>query len=500
MEKLWQRAEKHHSRTAIIEGETVFTYHNLIESSGQLASLLLDGKLDLLESPIAFMVSPGFDYVSVQWGIWQAGGIAVPICLSYPLPSITYILEDTGAETIIVSPEYRKIIEKYASEKKIRVIEVSERVPSVQKELPVIDTSRGAMILYTSGTTNLPKGVLTTHHNIEAQITSLVSSWEWSKDDHTLCILPLHHIHGIINVVSCALWSGAICEFLPKFSPDGVINLFMKERINVFMAVPTIYYKLITYWETLPVEQQENLLVVFGKFRLMVSGSAALPVTTLERWRLISGHTLLERYGMTEIGMAISNPYHGRRVPGHIGMPLNGVEINLVDEEYRPVPAGEPGEIIVKGPNVFLNYWHKPDATSDAFTPDGWFKTGDIAVIEDGYFRILGRMSVDIIKSGGYKISALEIEDILRVHDQIADCCVVGIDDDEWGELVAALIVPKQQPIDISEIEKWTRNKLPAYKIPRLYKTIDELPRNVMGKVTKKDVKTLFIKESSSPV
>lgn len=225
------------------------------------------------------------------------------------------------------------------------------------------------------------------------------------------------------------------------------------------------------------------------KFRLMVSGSAALPVTVMEKWETISGHLLLERYGMTEIGMALSNPYKGERRAGYVGFPLPGVEIRLVNEHYQDV-VDEPGEILVKGNNVFREYWRKLEATRDSFI-DGWFKTGDIAVIENGYYRILGRSSTDIIKSGGYKISALEIEEVLRTYPHIKDCAVVGLESEEWGEVVAtALILNKS--IQTEELDLWLRERLPPYKLPRKYKTVAELPLNAMGKVVKAEVKKLF--------
>jgi malonyl-CoA/methylmalonyl-CoA synthetase len=201
---------------------------------------------------------------------------------------------------------------------------------------------------------------------------------------------------------------------------------------------------------------------------------------------------LLERYGMTEIGMGISNPYDEERKAGYIGKPLLGVDARLVDENDNLVEIGQPGEIQIKGDNVFLEYWNKPEATKKTFTEDGWFKTGDIAVVEDGYYRILGRDSIDIIKSGGYKISALEIEEILRTHPTINDCSVIGIPNEEWGELVVAVLIVKDKGLDLKELNTWIREKMPAYKTPRQYKIVEELPRNAMGKVTKNDLKTLF--------
>jgi malonyl-CoA/methylmalonyl-CoA synthetase len=258
------------------------------------------------------------------------------------------------------------------------------------------------------------------------------------------------------------------------------------------MAVPTIYYQLIHYWKELAAADQQKTAASFKNFRLMVSGSAALPISTLEEWEKISGHTLLERYGMTEMGMAISNPYKGTRKPGHIGVPLAGVTIRIADENNHTVVDGISGEIQVKGPNVFKEYWEKPDATEGSFM-DGWFKTGDIAVFEKGSYKILGRNSVDIIKSGGYKISALEIEEVLRKHPAIEDCAVVGIPDEEWGEIIGASLIMTRDQETTTAIKEWLKDKLPGYKIPRKYLIQTDLPRNVMGKVTKKVLQKIFI-------
>jgi len=405
---------------------------------------------------------------------------------------LQYVIEDTNATIVVVSPEYAPILDELCKEKSIRLVVLGSETVRENVVLPKIDVSRRGLILYTSGTTNKPKGVVTTHKNLEAQVSTLIKAWEWTAADHILCVLPLHHVHGIINVVSCSLLSGATCEFLPSFSAEGIFNLFLQEKLNLFMAVPTIYFKLIAFWESQSKEKQEELTENMKKFRLMVCGSAALPVTVMEKWEHISGQVLLERYGMTEIGMAISNPYHGERRPGHVGIPLPGVNIRLVDEQNKDVAKDQPGEILINGDNVFLEYWNRPNATEESFVEGRWFKSGDIAIVEQGYYRIMGRNSVDIIKSGGYKISALEIEEVLRTHNLIKDCAVVGIEDDEWGELIVAALVVSDPAIDLKELNKWLREKMAAYKTPRKYLLVSELPRNAMGKVTKNDVKKLF--------
>lgn len=320
----------------------------------------------------------------------------------------------------------------------------------------------------------------------------MTTSWQWSQNDHILNVLPLHHVHGIVNVLGCALWSGACCQFLPKFDADEIFNIFCKNEVNVFMAVPTIYYKLISRWNEFPKEIQNQITEALREFRLMVSGSAALPISVMENWKQISGHDLLERYGMTEIGMAISNPYHGERKPGYIGQALSGVQVRLVDENNNQIENDSSGEIQIVGPNVFKEYWDNPEATQDAISFDGWFKTGDVAVFEKGSYRILGRNSVDIIKSGGYKISALEIEEVLRSHTQIKDCAVVGIPDEEWGEIIGASLILSSNEFIIEDLKGWLKDKLPSYKLPRKYIFQEDLPRNVMGKVTKNELKKIF--------
>ena len=492
MIQLLERAKNFKDRIALVSNGNPYSYDRLLASSQNIAANLLNGKPDLEEERITFLIPPSFEYTAVQWGVWAAGGIAIPLCVLHPLPSLQYVLQDAEADIVIAHKDYLEFLKLLEKAFGISVVPLEIMLRENNSELPDVDPNRRAMILYTSGTTSKPKGVVTTHNNIEAQITTLVNAWEWEKDDHILNILPLHHVHGIINVLSCALWSGAICEFLPKFDAKKVWDILGSERLTLFMAVPTIYYKLISFWENLPETEQKKLSKAAFELRLMVSGSAALPVPVLEKWKAITGQTLLERYGMTEIGMGLSNSYRGERRPGHVGLPLPGVEMRLVDEHNNAVKENEPGEFQIKGPSVFMEYWQKPEATLKAFTKDGWFITGDIGVLNNGLYKILGRDSVDIIKSGGYKISALEIEDVLRRHELVDDCAIVGISDEEWGEVVSACIVSSKSNVDFGSISNWLEEQLPTYKIPRNYILRKELPRNVLGKVTKNELMNMF--------
>jgi malonyl-CoA/methylmalonyl-CoA synthetase len=492
------RARLHAQREAIVDSEGAFTYERLLDACSRVASALLAGTGDLHEKRVPFLVTPGFSWVAVLWGIWRAGGIAVPLPLGSPPAELEYVVEDTNASIMVADTAGMNLLEPIVAARGIRLLSCEEALKAEPASLPEVASKRRAMILYTSGTTSRPKGVVTTHANIEAQIAALVNTWEWSANDRILLCLPLHHVHGIINVVSCAMWSGATCDMLPRFDADTAWQRIADGKLTLFMAVPTIYRRLIAAWETASPHRRDVLSEACRRLRLMVSGSAALPVSTLSRWKEISGHTLLERYGMTEIGMALSNPLHGERVPGTVGTPLPSVEVRLVDDEGRMVEPGSPGEIEVRGPSVFKEYWGKAEATQQAFR-DGWFRTGDVAVVESGRYRILGRKSVDIIKTGGHKVSALEVEEQLREHPAVAECAVVGVADLEWGERVAAAVVLRNgSALDLDHLRNWAKERLASYKIPSRLLVVETLPRNAMGKVTKPAIVELFKNEDNN--
>jgi malonyl-CoA/methylmalonyl-CoA synthetase len=463
-----------------------------MDVSSRVATALLAGREDLQEERVAFLVTPGFPWVAAQWGIWRAGGVAVPLPLNSVRPELEYLLDDAAASILLFDAAAAALLTPIAADREIRALSY-EQIPAGHSScLPDIAGERRAMILYTSGTTSRPKGVVTTHANITAQIASLVEAWEWSADDRILLCLPLHHVHGIINVVCCALWSGATCLMLPRFDANAVWDQIAGSEVTLFMAVPTVYAKLIAAWDAASPERRAALSEACGGLRLMVSGSAALPMNTLQRWKEISGHTLLERYGMTEIGMALSNPLRGERVPGSVGTPLPKVEVQLVGEGGKPVAPGTPGEIEVRGPSVFAEYWRKPDATHNAFR-NGWFRTGDTGVMENGVYRIVGRTSIDILKTGGHKVSALEIEEVLRKHHAVAECAVVGVPDPEWGERVAvAVVLNDGHALDLPSLRTWAKELLAAHKVPSRLLALDALPRNAMGKVKKPTVTALF--------
>jgi malonyl-CoA/methylmalonyl-CoA synthetase len=479
----------------VVDAQGSFGYDDLLDASSRVSAALLAGRDDLGEERVAFLLTPGFPWVATQWGIWSAGGMAVPLPVNSTRPELEYFIDDAAASTLICDAPAASLLSPIAAARGIRLLSYDQlraRQTPLTDIAPNISGVRRAMILYTSGTSNRPKGMVTTHANITAQIMSLVEAWEWSASDEILLCLPLHHVHGIINVVSCALWAGATCRMLPRYDTNAAWDCIADGSLTLFMAVPTIYVKLIAAWDAVSPDRRDLLSRACARLRLMVSGSAALPVSTLQRWKEISGHTLLERYGMTEIGMALSNPLHGERVPGCVGRPLPGVEVRLVGEDGEPVAPRTAGEIEVRGPTVFTEYWGKCEATRAAFR-DGWFRTGDTAVVENGVYRILGRTNIDILKTGGHKVSALEIEEALREHPAVAECAVVGLPDAEWGERVAAAVVLKDgDALDLPSLRTWAGESLAPHKLPSRLLVLEALPRNAMGKVIKTSVVALF--------
>jgi malonyl-CoA/methylmalonyl-CoA synthetase len=491
------------ARVAIVDATGTYSYGELDAASRRVAERLLGEQSDdedLKQARVGFLVTPGFAYAAVQRGIWRAGGVAVPMAVSHPPAELDYVIRDSAASVVVADAAHAETLEPLARAAGARFELTTDLLTAsteadlrvLPRMLPHLGATRRAMIVYTSGTTGKPKGAVTTHANVGAQIASLVEAWGWTPNDRLLLVLPLHHVHGIINGLGSALAVNATVEIQAEFDAFKVWNRLSSGEITVFTAVPTIYHRLINAWTKAPADVQQVWALGSRRVRLMMSGSAALPVQVLERWREITGHTLLERYGMTEIGMALSNPLKGKRKPGFVGTPLPGVEVRLVDDSGADVEPGAPGELEVRGASVFLEYWQRPEDTAHAFR-DGWFRTGDMAVFEEGAFRLLGRTSVDIIKTGGYKVSALEIEEVLRTHPAIGECAVVGVADPEWGERVSVAIeLRPMMSLTLDELQKWARPRLAPYKVPRALQPVAALPRNAMGKVIKPEVAALF--------
>eukprot|EP01135_Chromosphaera_perkinsii_P002994 Nk52_evm16s232 gene=Nk52_evmTU16s232 len=541
------------SSPAIIDVHGAHTYEDLFKDSAVLSKTLLESAGvtpgashlnqfgDLKEANVAYLCPRDYSYTVAKYAIWSAGGTCVPLCTDHPAHELEYYIEDAKVKTIVVHSNFSHMVQllvdkhklnmviidhfnilKWREDQKASEIKYESALPKAEPELE----KRRALIIYTSGTTGAPKGVVSPHSCLIAQINDMKKAWKWSNRDHILHVLPLHHVHGVVNALLTPLCSGAKCEMLLKFNPKTVWDIMLKgspsisSTPNIFMAVPTIYTFLIDYYEKnkdkldAKCDYEEGIQYCMkSNLRLMVCGSAALPVSVMRAWEEITGCVLLERYGMTETCMILGNPYEGPRIPGSVGIPFDSVEVRICDVETgAEIPfTGELGEHIsgelqASGPTIFKEYLDKPEATAKEFVIENgkrWFRTGDIAcrISSEGsanepfYFKILGRKSVDIIKSGGYKISSLDVERHLLEHPDIEEVAVVGLPDDKFGQKVASVIKlkPGAKSFTLEDLTEWGKPIMAKYKIPSEIRILHKIPRNAMGKVNKKElVKVCF--------
>jgi malonyl-CoA/methylmalonyl-CoA synthetase len=330
-----------------------------------------------------------------------------------------------------------------------------------------------ALLCYTSGTTGAPKGAVLAHGNLLASAEALRLAWRWGQDDRLVLALPLFHVHGLGVGLHGTLLAGASAVLLPRFEVDAVLDAARDQRATLFFGVPTMYTRLAA----------SPRAAELSRLRLCVSGSAPLPPTVFERLAERAGQRVLERYGMTETVMNVSNPCDGERRPGTVGLPLPGVELRLA--------GGDQGEVLVRGPNVFSGYWGNPSATAEAFDADGWFRTGDLGSFDErGYLRIEGR-GKELIITGGYNVHPREVEELLLEHPGVAEVAVVGTPSEEWGEQVTAFVVPADPaaPPGRDELLAFAAERLAGFKRPRVVHYVEALPRNALGKVLKHELR-----------
>ncbi|KAJ7557347.1 hypothetical protein O6H91_05G123100 [Diphasiastrum complanatum] len=483
---------------------------------------------------VGIMAKPCAEFVAGMFATWLSGAVAVPLAVSYPEAELLHVLTDADVSIVLATEEFKGIVETVSQKCSARFYllpptpsfdfdeDYNVNFHDVLSEVTHLSTNEGdkaGLIIYTSGTTGKPKGVVHTHDGMAAQVRTLSEAWEYSSADRFLHCLPLHHVHGLFNALLAPLYAGAAVDFMPKFSVSGIWQRWRDsysndgseaaDAITVFTGVPTMYVRLLQNYGAMDLESQKASAAAARRLRLMMCGSSALPLPVMNQWETITGHRLLDRYGMTEFVMAISNPLHGERKCGTVGKELPGVEVKIISDSGREVSVGEPGELCMKSPSMFKEYWRKPQVTKDSFRDDGFFKTGDAATkYEDGYIVILGRTSVDILKSGGYKLSALEIEAVLLEHPAIAECAILGLPDRDYGEIVCAVVVlddPDEKKarklesvLTLEELKSWAQERMAPYKVPHQLRIWESLPRNAMGKVNKKELKHLLLAASAS--
>ncbi|UCF83334.1 MAG: acyl--CoA ligase [Desulfobacteraceae bacterium] len=476
--------------------ETEISYLALDQDSNRLANTFLELGVNKGDGVILYL-QKSLIFVAAYLGLQKIGAIAVPLNPGFKKSEMSYLVNDADAKLALSGSEQEAIIKEI--DPALRTIVVDAERPyqdldffrtasDVMPDLKV-DPEDVGLIIYTSGTTGKPKGAMLSQNNLVHDARNIIKIWEITESDMLCHALPLFHVHGLCFALHTALMAGSHVLMLNEFSPDKVTGVLAKKEgeytCTLFMAVPSMYGKLMDYLEG------KNL--DFEHMRLWTSGSAPLLVKDFKRIKNIIGKEPVEREGMSETGMNFSNPVRGIRKPGSIGLPLPDLEVRIVDPEtFVDVDPGQEGEIWLKGPAVTPGYWRKPEETTKAFE-EGWFRTGDLGRIdEDGYYYLTDRIK-HIIISGGENISPKEVEVVINQVKGVVESSVVGIPDEKWGEKVVAAVATKpSSSLKADEIKKFCKKHLHNWKCPKEIAFLKELPKNTMGKVLKEEVKKNF--------
>ncbi|HEX7084512.1 MAG TPA: acyl-CoA synthetase [Gaiellaceae bacterium] len=465
---------------AIALGERRLSYRELAAAAAAVGDALAAAER------VAVWATTDLETCAAIVGSLAAGRTVVPINPSAGVRELEHIVADSRPDLLLARAD-AEVAEALRDLPRLDVR--LEGAGAGDAGLPdLLADEDTAIILYTSGTTGLPKGVMIPRRAIVSNLDALAEIWSWTGADRLAHALPLFHVHGLVLGVLGPLRRGGRLELVKPFSPESIGQALSRGATMVF-GVPTMYHRIARAAEADPA-----LAASFASARLLVSGSAALPAIEHRRIEELTGQRIVERYGMTETLMNVGIRSSEERAPGYIGRPLPGVELRLLDDDGNPIEVADDetiGEIAIRGPNLFTGYLNRPDATEQAFR-DGWFLTGDLATRRaDGYVRIVGRRSVDLIKSGGYKIGAGEIEGALLEHPAVAEVAVAGLEDPDLGERIVAWVVPSpDEEVSADELVAHVATLLSAHKRPREIHFVDALPRNAMGKVMKNALKS----------
>jgi malonyl-CoA/methylmalonyl-CoA synthetase len=471
-----------------------YSWRDLDRASAMMANLLDSLKLPT-GSRIAVQVEKSVEALVLYLATLRAGHVFLPLNTAYQAGEIEYFIGNAEPAVVVCSKANFGWVSKIAFKAGTRHVYTLDEDRSgtlldraahhSDAHTPAIRRADDlAVIIYTSGTTGRSKGAMLSHGNMLSNAQVLQTYWGWQPDDVLIHALPIFHVHGLFVAIHGALINGSPLLWLNRFDPRAVVELF--PRATVFMGVPTLYVRMLA--EPGLTKQQ------VAHMRLFVSGSAPLLIETFDEWKVRTGHTILERYGMSETVMITSNPYaadarfagQSERRGGTVGFVLPGIELRVVDEANQPLPAGEIGGIQVRGPNVFKGYWRMPEKTAEEFTAEGFFKTGDVGRVDDrGYVSIVGR-SKDLIISGGYNVYPAEIEGCINEMAGVAESAVVGVPHPDFGEVGVAVLTTKPGAVvKPDEVVAALKARLANFKIPKRCFVVDELPRNTMGKVQK---------------
>ncbi|HEX2253569.1 MAG TPA: AMP-binding protein [Thermoanaerobaculia bacterium] len=451
---------------------------------------------------LALYLPNGPELVLAYLAALRLGAVVLAMNLAYRAPEVAHLLADAEPRLLLTDAAGREHLAPLLAGPAAPRVLLAEEVASPGAPAaaapapglhPPVDGGEPALLLYTSGTTGRSKGAVLTHDNLLATVTGLLAAWGWRDDDRLLLALPLFHVHGLVVGLTTALAAGATVVLHERFDAAAVLDGLAPGGATLFFGVPTMYVRLVDALRS-PGLRDAGAPAArpLSGVRLFASGSAPLAPETFAAFRQLTGHAILERYGMSETGITLSNPLAGERRPGTVGTPLPGVSVRIVDEDGGDVAPGSEGELVVRGSNVFAGYWRDPEKTAASFltAPDGrrWFRTGDLARRDPGtgHVTLLGRRH-DLVISAGFNVYPREVEEVLCAHPAVAEAAVTGMPDRDRGEVPAAWVVAADpaERLDPAALAAWCTDRLASFKIPRRIRQVEALPRNALGKVQK---------------
>ncbi|MBW1804376.1 MAG: AMP-binding protein, partial [Deltaproteobacteria bacterium] len=474
---------------AISEGSAEITYAKLNDQASRLATSLIDMGVRPGDH-IGLCAPNSAEWIAFYFGVLKAGAVAVTFSSQLTGQELSHLLNHSVPKIMYTTPERLEDLEGFKGggglEKTVCAdgdLDFKNLMSKGTGNFKAVDRDRTdtGVILYTGGTTGIPKGVMLTHENVNAAIQNIVFLERSTEKERALCFLPFNHVFGQMHILNATILSGGCLEMIPTFDLDQLLGLMSAGRVTKLFAVPTIYVRILSL---------DGLKEKLGSVRYCFSGAATLAAEVVRQWKDRSGLAIHEGYGMTEAAPLVAYNHYHRHVVGSVGTPAPGVEVKIRDREGRDVNQGEEGEICVRARNIMKGYLENPEATRNAFWEGGWFRTGDIGLFDKyGYLYIIDRLK-DMIISGGENVYPREVEEMLFTSPDVEECAVIGIPDTEWGEVVTAVIVPKEgRQIDQQALKAYLKSNLSPFKVPKKYITVDELPKSPAGKILKRELK-----------
>ena len=481
-------------RPALSSGNVEFTYAELDDRASRVASALLALGLSPGDH-VALCATNSPEWIVFYFGVLKAGGVAVTLSSLLSIEELTLLVNHakprfTFTDRVAHFQAFKSpgwLEKTIGPEGDLELDRMVEEAPGTLKAVDRLRTDVAA-VLYTGGTTGTPKGVMLTHENINLSAHNVAFSERSTPSDRALCFLPLNHVFGQVHIMNATILSAGCLEIVPSFNLDQVLEILARNRVTKLFSVPTVFTRLLS----LP-----DLPKRLGKVRYSFSAAASLPAEVMRQWKDATGFTISEGYGMTESASAVTYNHYYRHVVASVGETVPGVEVEIRDIEGNRLPNGEEGEICVKGHNIMKGYLDNPADTESAFWKDGWFRSGDIGILDEkGYLFIVDRLK-DLIITGGENVYPREVEEALYAMPQIQECAVVGMPDKEWGEKVVAFIVPKVEgTFSTGDVKSFLKSRLSSFKVPKEYVVVKDMPRSAAGKILKRELRGSFLKSN----